>query len=104
MGGYQSKVVEGTELPALPMAQNTWEKVVRSLGLPPQQARIVELILRNYDDKAIALKLGVKRTTVRTYLGRAFDRLGVRDRTGLILYIFSHCMSACPPQGRHPEE
>lgn len=72
-----------------PFDATTWKRVVELLGLSPQQARIVERLLCGMCDKQIALDLGLSVPTVRTYLGRIFDRLGVDDRVQLILRIFA---------------
>jgi DNA-binding NarL/FixJ family response regulator len=79
----------------LPLPADKWQQIMVSLQLPPQQIRIVELILRNCCDKQIATSLGVKVPTVRTYLHRIFERMGVGDRLELVLRIFamSHQMA-----------
>jgi len=63
--------------------------VVETLQLAPQQARIVELILRGLRDKQIAAELGLGVPTVRTYLKRVFVRVGVQDRVELVLRVFA---------------
>jgi DNA-binding NarL/FixJ family response regulator len=73
----------------LPMADATWRRVAKELDLSPQQLRIVELLLRAQRDKAIATTLGLSVPTVRTYLGRIFDRVGVADRMELVLRVFA---------------
>lgn len=73
----------------LPMDQATWKAVAKSLDLPSQQLRIVEEILCGKQDKEIAETLGLSFPTVRTYLKRIFDRVGVKDRVSLILVIFA---------------
>lgn len=75
-------------LPPLPLPASVWREIARELRLPPQQKRIAGLILRHQCDKQIAAILRIKVPTVRTYLGRMFDRLGVSDREQLILLIF----------------
>jgi DNA-binding NarL/FixJ family response regulator len=75
-------------LPPLPLPIEKWNQLVATLKLPPQQIRIVELILRNYCDKQIAAALGLKVPTVRTYLHRIFERLRVSDRLELVLRLF----------------
>jgi len=77
------------DLPILPMDAAIWQEVANQLALPPQQIRIVELILRGQQDKEIASGLGLSFATVRTYLKRIFDRLEVSDRVGLVLRIFA---------------
>ena len=71
-------------------------EVVRPLSLPPRQAGIVALILQGKRDKQIAALLGLRRTTVRTYLSRVFVRLGVADRMELVLCIFANCLRKRP--------
>lgn len=73
----------------LPMSEAVWRRVAAELALSPQQRRIVELVLRAQRDKAIAETLGLSVPTVRTYLGRIFDRVGVADRMELVLRIFA---------------
>lgn len=81
----------------LPFDATAWAGIVRSLGLSPQQARIVERILRGMCDKQIALDLGLSVPTVRTYLTRVFHHLEVDDRVQLILRVFAE---ARPLAGR----
>ena len=78
---------------ALPpfLSPDAWEHIVRSLQLSPQQARIVCLILHGKQDKEMAAELGLNRYTIKTYLRRIFDRLGLEDRMDLVLHIFAIC-------------
>jgi DNA-binding CsgD family transcriptional regulator len=50
----------------------------------------VGLILEGKGYKQIVALLGMSMSTVRTHLGRIFSRLGVGDRVGLLLHVFSH--------------
>jgi len=65
------------------------DRAARALDLPPQQARIVSLILQGKRDKQIAAAMGLQRPTVRTHLARIFSRLGVADRMELVLRVFA---------------
>jgi DNA-binding CsgD family transcriptional regulator len=76
-------------LAELPIPSARWLAIIDRWHLPPQEARIVELILRNYCDKQIAVTMGLKVPTVRTYLRRAFDRFEVEGRLELVLKIFA---------------
>lgn len=81
---------KATPLPIVntfPFAPEQWARAVRLLNLPPQQAKVVRLILCGMRDKQIAAELGVGFATVRTYLGRIFQRMGVRDRVELVLRV-----------------
>lgn len=73
--------------PPLPFDERRWPVVVASLGLAPQQARVVELVVRGLRDKQIAETMAIGVPTVRTYMARVFDRAGVEDRVELILRV-----------------
>jgi len=77
------------KLPDLPLPPEKWRELAAMLDLPPQQLRILELVLRNCGDKRIAAEMGLKVPTVRTYLKRIFVRLGVENRIGLVLKLFA---------------
>jgi DNA-binding NarL/FixJ family response regulator len=69
------------------MPCDEWRDLSRRLGLPPQQAAIVELILQGKRDKQIASFLHLSHGTVRTHLRFIFRRLNVTDRVELVLRI-----------------
>jgi DNA-binding NarL/FixJ family response regulator len=83
-------------LPPLPLPADKFALIVIKLELSRQQARVVELILRNCCDKEIAAEMQLKVSTVRTYLGRLFTRLGVENRLALVLKIFAAVHAECP--------
>lgn len=72
-----------------------WRPIIRSLGLSGRQGRIVELILQGMRDKQIAAELNLSIYTIRTYLNRIFDKLGVDDRFELLLRILASRKSNC---------
>jgi DNA-binding NarL/FixJ family response regulator len=73
------------------LSPDEWQDVVRHLQLPPQQARVVAMVLHGQRNKQIARSLSLRETTVRTYMGRIFESLQVNDRTELVLRIFALC-------------
>lgn len=84
-----------------PLTAAEWNYAVKTLGPSPQQAKIVELILRGLKDKQIAAELELGFSTVRTYLDRIFMRLEVADRVELVLRVFTTYVeqnrrSGCP--------
>jgi DNA-binding NarL/FixJ family response regulator len=89
------------DMPPLPMTDGQWDRLATTLKLSPQQKRIVELILRNRCDKQIASAMQIKKSTIRTYITRVFQRLGVADRHELILLLFAMSHGICPYQSRH---
>lgn len=56
----------------------------RRLALPPRFAQVCAYIVRGYADKEIADALDVSVNTVRTYVRRIFDHIGVHSRTELL--------------------
>lgn len=87
----------------LPFDDRQWNEIVAVMELSPQQARIVELLLRGLRDKEIAHELDLGVPTVRTYFRRIFDRAQVEDRVGLILRILAIVCRSSTPNQRHPE-
>ncbi len=76
-------------------------KVIGALGLPSQQARIVEILMQGKQDKQIAREMGLKLPTVRSHLRRLFDRMGTSSRVGLVLAIMTAACKQCG-SGQHP--
>ena len=83
------------------LGERQWERVVALLGLSPQQARIVALILEGKPDKQIAREMGVRVPTVRTYLTRIFQRTGAADRVELVLHVFACAATLREHEGCH---
>jgi DNA-binding NarL/FixJ family response regulator len=75
------------DFPPLPVSRDHWGAIVEAVGLSPQQAKIVELVLRGMCDKQIAAALGIAEPTIRTYLSRVFARTGTRGRMELALHV-----------------
>ena len=48
------------------------------------------MIADDLSDKEIAFRIGVEISTVRTYLKRIFDKLGVRRRSGVASLLSRH--------------
>lgn len=77
------------DLPPRPISDDLWGALVADLRLSPQQARIVDLIHRDLEYDEIAQRLGISERVVRDYLKRVCLRLGVRRRSGLVLYAYA---------------
>ena len=82
-----SSADDSQSCPLLPIETEHWLAIVRSMQLSPQQARIVELVLRGMCLKQIAEAMSIGQPTVRTYLDRVFDRTGTRGRMELALHV-----------------
>jgi DNA-binding NarL/FixJ family response regulator len=54
--------------------------------LTPREREVLALVGRGLANKQIARRLGISEKTVKTHLGRAFQRIGVSDRTQAALW------------------
>jgi DNA-binding NarL/FixJ family response regulator len=64
-----------------------------ALGTPLLTRReedVVRLVADGLRNREIALRLKVKEHSVRNYIYRIFEKLGVSSRVELMLYMFSH--------------
>jgi two-component system nitrate/nitrite response regulator NarL len=57
--------------------------------LTPRERGVVRLVAEGMRNQEIALKLNLSEHTVRNYLLRIFDKLGISSRVELVLYAFS---------------
>ena len=72
----------------LPISAERWAAIVARLKLSPQQTRIAEFILQCWSDDEIADAMKISKATIRVYVGRIFERVGVRSRQALIIRIW----------------
>jgi len=72
-----------------------WALITQVIPLPPRKLQIVQHLFDGCSDKQIAAALGISVATVRTHLNRLFMRLGVQDRSELILLVVRRFRAAC---------
>lgn len=68
-------------------------RVVNSRGvqlLTPREEQVVALVADGLSNRYIALELGLSEHTIKKYLFRIFDKLGVSTRVELVLYAMNH--------------
>jgi DNA-binding NarL/FixJ family response regulator len=75
--------------PPLPLDDGHWRAIVQAMQLSPQQAKIVELVLRGLCDKQIAAAMGIGEPTIRTYLQRISARTCTHGRMGLAMRVLA---------------
>ena len=71
------------------ISEEEWSDLQHHLDLSPRQAEIVREILHAKSDKQIARELDIALPTVRTHLGRLFQKYDLNDRVELILHVFA---------------
>ena len=79
----------------------------RGAGAPltPREQEVVKLVTEGMKNHEIALELGLTQHTVRNYISRIFEKLGVSSRVELVLYAISQpaTVLATMPSRAKPE-
>jgi DNA-binding NarL/FixJ family response regulator len=68
-------------------------RVVNSNGralLTPREEQVVALVADGLTNRGVALELGLSEHTIKKYLLRIFDKIGISSRVELVLYAMSH--------------
>jgi DNA-binding NarL/FixJ family response regulator len=68
-------------------------RVVNSSGktlLTPREEQVVALVADGLSNREAAHELGLSEHTIKKYLLRIFDKLGISTRVELVLYAISH--------------
>ena len=66
----------------------------RDDGLTDRELEIVRFVAAGKKNKEVAELLAISERTVRTNLTSVFQKLGVRDRIGLVMYALRHGLTA----------
>ncbi len=68
-------------------------RVLSSTGrslLTPREEQVVALVADGLTNRAVASELGLSEHTIKKYLLRIFDKVGISSRVELVLYALSH--------------
>ncbi|MGH7895399.1 MAG: LuxR C-terminal-related transcriptional regulator, partial [Candidatus Binatia bacterium] len=65
-------------------------------GLTERELEIVRLVASGYKNKEVGTSLSISERTVKTHLTNIFQKLGVRDRVGLVMYALKHGITGAP--------
>ena len=68
--------------------------------LTPREEEIVRLVVEGLTNREISQKLGLSEHTVKNYLFRVYDKLGISSRVELTLYAFSQVPHLPLPLGQ----
>jgi DNA-binding CsgD family transcriptional regulator len=73
-----------------------WQLIAAVLLLSGRELQIVQGIFAGEPEATIATSLGISGHTVHTYLGRLYRKLGVHDRSELIVEVFAAYVLVVP--------
>jgi DNA-binding NarL/FixJ family response regulator len=68
-------------------------RVLNALGralLTPREEQVVALVAEGLSNRETARELNLSEHTVKKYLFRIFDKLGISSRVELVLYAVNH--------------
>ncbi|MGB6385427.1 MAG: response regulator transcription factor [Terriglobales bacterium] len=68
-------------------------RVINSNGrflLTPREEQVVALVADGLTNRGVAVELGLSEHTIKKYLLRIFDKVGISSRVELVLYAMSH--------------
>jgi len=63
-------------------------------GLTDRELEIVRLVASGFRNKEVGNTLSISERTVKTHLTNIFQKLGVRDRVGLVMYALRNNLTA----------
>jgi DNA-binding NarL/FixJ family response regulator len=81
--------VQASELPPLPVDEQTFLYIARKYRLSPQHTKIVDLLLRGLCRKQIVERVEIRASTLTTHFTRIFRRFKVADRFELALLVLA---------------
>jgi DNA-binding NarL/FixJ family response regulator len=64
--------------------------------LTSREEQVVALVSDGLSNRNVATELGISEHTVKKYLFRIFDKLGISNRVELVLYAVHHGASQAP--------
>ena len=74
-----------TQVPSLRMVSAAGMKL-----LTPREEQVVALVADGLSNREVALELDLSEHTIKKYLFRIFDKLGISSRVELVIYAVSH--------------
>jgi DNA-binding NarL/FixJ family response regulator len=82
-------------------AQTPRLRVVDSTGsnlLSNREEEVMRLVAEGWGNREIARKLGLSEHTIKNYLFRVFDKLGISNRVELVLYAITNPKKTSPSE------
>lgn len=72
-----------------PLPAEKWQAISRSLDLSDRELEVVQAVFAWSTDASIAEHLGRSSHTIHSQLDRVYKKLGVSNRCGLVVRIFT---------------
>lgn len=89
----------GATVPLVPALPAGLREAFDSLG--PRERQVARLLAQGLQSKEIASMVGTSPNTVRAQTQRIFEKLGVRSRTRLALWLREHGLAATPATAKN---
>ena len=77
-----------------------WQIIASHLQIPERQVQVLRGVFDGMSDSEIAERLGVTLATERLHLSLLFERMGVGDRTSLVIQVFRSFQAISDTTGR----
>jgi DNA-binding NarL/FixJ family response regulator len=74
-----------SEVPSLPVFNSNGNQL-----LTPREEQVVALVAEGLANREVAIQLQLSEHTIKKYLFRIFDKLGISTRVELVLYAVHH--------------
>lgn len=81
---------------AVPISDEAWGTLASAMGLSERELQVVQAVISDGTESAIARKLGISTHTVHAHLDRIHKKLGVTDRVGLVVRVFAEYVARYP--------
>lgn len=74
--------------PTHELGNEAWRAIADRLHLSPREIEIVDCIVRDEKESAIARQIGISIHTVHTHFERLYHKLGVNSRVELVVRVY----------------
>ena len=98
-GRNKPQIPHAESLPQLSIEPDHWREVLDLLGLSPQQAKILDLLLRGECDRDIAPTVGIRQSTLCADIASILARTRSNNRTELAMQVQSLAQQMKPNKG-----